>query len=96
MYFIFSLPFTYAQEIYRGKINAKISTRTFPGTSLGVQWLRFHLPMHGMQVKPLVGELRSQMPWGKKKKKKKRDIKQKQYCNKFTKDFKKWSTSKKT
>ena len=92
MYFIFSLPFTYAQEIYRGKINAKISTRTFPGTSLGVQWLRLHLPMHGMQVQSLVGQLRSHMPWGQKKK----DIKQKQYCNKFTKDFKKWFTSKKT
>jgi len=29
------------------------------------------------------------------KKKKKKNMKQKQYCNQFNKDFKKWSTSKK-
>ena len=33
------------------------------GTSLVVQWLRNHLPMQGMQVQSLVGELRSHMLW---------------------------------
>ena len=32
------------------------------GTSLVVQWERIHLPMQGMQVRPLVRELRSHMP----------------------------------
>ena len=34
------------------------------------------------------------MPHGKKKRKEKKHKQQKQYCNKFKKDFKKWSTSK--
>ena len=33
-------------------------------TSLVVQWLRICLAMQGMLVRPLVGELRSQMPRG--------------------------------
>ena len=53
-------------------------------TSLVVQWLRLHLPMQGMQVQFLVRELRSHMPQAKKPK----HIRQKQYCNKFNKDFK--------
>ena len=32
------------------------------GTSLAVQWLRLHLPMQGMWVQPLLGEIRSHMP----------------------------------
>ena len=32
------------------------------GTSLVVQWLRVHLPMHGMWVWSLVRELRSHTP----------------------------------
>ena len=40
----------------------------FVGTSLAVQWLRFHLPMKGVQVQSLVGELRSHMPQGQKTK----------------------------
>ena len=40
--------------------------------------------MQGVQVWSLVGELRSHMPSSQKK-----PIKQKQYCNKFNKDFKK-------
>ena len=32
------------------------------GTSLVVQWLRHRLPMQGVQVQSLVGELRSHMP----------------------------------
>ena len=35
----------------------------FWGTSLVVQWLRT-LPIRGMKVQSLVGELRSHMPWG--------------------------------
>ena len=38
--------------------------------------------MQGVRVRSLVGELRSHMPRGQK------NIKQKQYCNKFSKDFK--------
>ena len=33
-------------------------------TSLVVQWLRIRLPMQGMRVQSLVGELRSHMSWG--------------------------------
>ena len=40
----------------------------------------------GVQIQPLVRELRSHMPHGQKRKKE--DIKQKQCCNKFMKDFK--------
>jgi len=54
------------------------------GTSLAVQWLRLCLPIQGLQVQSLAGELRSHMPHGQKKKKKS----QKQYCNKFKKYFK--------
>ena len=36
------------------------------GTSLVVQWLRIHFPMQGTQVRSLVRELRSYMPWGSK------------------------------
>ena len=45
--------------------------------------------MQGVCVPCLVRELRSDMPLGQK------NIKQKQHCNKFNTDFKKWSTSKK-
>ena len=61
------------------------------GTSLVVQRLRLRLPIQGMQVQSLVWELKSHMPRGQKN----QNIKQKQYCNKFNKHFKKWSTSKK-
>ena len=54
------------------------------GTSLAVQWLRPHLPMKGLQVWSLLGELRSHMPQGQKTKT--QNIK---HCNKFNKDFKK-------
>ena len=43
--------------------------------------------MQGVQVRSLAGELRYHMPQGKKKKKIK-NTEQKQYCNKFNKDFK--------
>ena len=54
------------------------------GTSLAVHWLKQHLPMEGMRVWSLVGELRSHIPRGPKN----QNIKQKQYCNKFDKVFK--------
>ena len=38
------------------------------GTSLVVQWLRLHLPMQGVWVQSLVGELRSHMLLGQKTK----------------------------
>ena len=34
------------------------------GTSLVVQWLRLRLPVQGVRVRSLVGELRSHMPGG--------------------------------
>ena len=55
------------------------------GTSLAVQWLKLHLPMQRVQVRSLVGELRSYMSHSQKK----QNIKQKQYCDKFNKDLKK-------
>ena len=54
------------------------------GTSLVVQWLRLCLPMQGMRVRSLVGELGSHVPWGQKNQNIK---KQKQCCNKLNKDF---------
>ena len=38
------------------------------GASLAVQWLRLCLPMQGVQVQSLVGQLRSHMPRGQKTK----------------------------
>ena len=54
------------------------------GTSLAVQQLGLCLPMQGMWIQSLVGKLRSHMPIGKTPAYKQ----QKQYCNKFNKDFK--------
>ena len=39
-----------------------------------VQWLRLHLPMQGVQVRSLIGKLRSHMPHGQKPKHKTRNI----------------------
>ena len=54
-------------------------------SSLAVQPLSLHLPMQGVQVRSLVGELRSHMP----QRPKLQNIEQKQYYNEFSKDFKK-------
>ena len=52
-------------------------------TSLVGQWLRLCLPMQGVWVQSLVGELRSHVSCGQK------NLKiNKQYCNKFNKYFK--------
>ena len=40
----------------------------FIGTSLAVQWLGLRLPMQGVRVRSLVGELRFHMPRGQKTK----------------------------
>ena len=45
--------------------------RIQPGDFPGDQWLRLLLPVQGLQVRSLVGELRSYMSPGKKKKKEK-------------------------
>ena len=37
----------------------------FRGTCLVVQWFGIHLSLQGMQIQPLVREVRSHMPWGK-------------------------------
>ena len=52
-------------------------------TSLVGQWLRLCLPMQGVWVQSLVGELRSHVSCGQKEQKI-----NKQYCNKFNKYFK--------
>lgn len=39
------------------------------GTVLVVQWLRFQLPMQGMQIQSLVGEVRYHIPCGHKNQK---------------------------
>ena len=57
-----------------------------------VQWLRLSLPTQGVWVPSLVEELNPTWLVAKKKKKTKpkpKTIKQKQYRNKFNKDFKK-------
>ena len=51
-----------------------------------VQWLRLCLPMQGVRVWSLLGKLDPTCLGAKIKKK--QDIKQKDYCNKFNKDFK--------
>ena len=48
-------------------INGLSQKRIF-GALLVVQWLRFHLPMQGEQVRSLVRELRSHRPQGQKTK----------------------------
>ena len=54
------------------------------GTSLLAHWLRFYVSMQGMLVQSLVRELKSHMPC----RQKNQNIKQKQYCITFNKDFK--------
>ena len=49
-----------------------------------VQWLRLHLPMQGVRVQSLVMELKIPHASGPKH----QNINQKQYGNKFSKDFK--------
>ena len=59
--------------------------------------MRLSLPTQRVPVQSLVGELRSHMPHGQKiniKNIKKKNVKQKQYCNKFNRLFK-WFTPKK-
>ena len=61
-----------------------ILKKIIEGTSLAVQWLRLHLPLQGVWVQSLVGELR----FPRTSQPKNQNIRQKQYCNKFNKDFK--------
>ena len=58
--------------------------KTWRGTSLAVQWLGLCLPMQGVRVRSLVGELRSHMA----SQPKNQNRKKKQYCNRFNKGFK--------
>ena len=82
-------------QTYLFSSNGKWLLKWF-GTSLVAQWLGLHLPMQGVWVWSLVEELRSHMPHGQKKEKKKnQNIKQKRYCNKFNKDLKKMVNIKK-
>ena len=54
------------------------------GTSLMVQWLRLHLPMLGVRVLSLTGDLRSHMDWAQKNKIQNRG----NIVNKSNKDYK--------
>ena len=60
------------------------SEKLWVGTSLVVQWLRLCFPLQRVRIWSLVRELRTHMPHGQQP----QNIKQKQYCNKFNKDFK--------
>ena len=51
------------------------------GTSLVVQWLRLNLPMQAIQVQSLAKIPHALWPIN-------QNIKEKQYCNEFNKDFK--------
>ena len=51
------------------------------GTSLVAQWLRLNLPMQAIQVQSLAKIPHALWPVS-------QNIKEKQYCNKFNKDFK--------
>ena len=53
------------------------------GTSLVAQWSRLHLPVQNLWVPSREEELRPHMPHGQ------NTETQKQYCNRFNKDFKK-------
>ena len=44
--------------------SSHIKKSVITGTSLVAQWLRIHLPMQGMKVRSLVGELRCHMAQG--------------------------------
>ena len=57
------------------------------GTSLAVQWLRFCLPMRGSASS--IPGWGAETPHASCPRKTKQNIKQKQYCNKFKKGFKK-------
>ena len=54
------------------------------GTFLVVQWIKLCLLLKGLQVQFLVKELRPRVPLSQKKK---QNINQKQYCNKFINTF---------
>ena len=69
----------------RESVSEIVDSKVHKETSLVVQWLRLPLPM---QVWSLVGQLRSYLPLGQKNKTLKKKKKQKQYWNKFNKDFK--------
>ena len=71
---------TYFQEPHQIFI---MKPRKIPsGTSLMVQWLRLCLLIQGVRVRSLTQDLRSHIGASN------QNIKQKQYCNKFSKNFK--------
>ena len=63
------------------------------GTSLAVQWLRFCLPMQGSAS--LIPGRGAETPRASCPRKTKQNMKQKQYCNKLKKGFKKGPHQKK-
>ena len=67
----------------RKRARYKVNIQNSIVTSLAVQWLRLHLPMQRVQVRSLVGEQIPHASWPKNQ-----NIKRKQHCNKFNKDFK--------
>ena len=68
----------------KGSAALSVPKTPLHGTSLAVQHLGFCLPRQQVWVRCLLGELRFHM----RSSQKNQNIKQKQYCNKFNKDFK--------
>ena len=80
---LFLHPAVPSSPLLTGGISLACPSKTSTGTSLVFQWLVLHLSMQEVQVQSLIGELGSHMPCGQNQ-----NIKQRQYCNKFNKDFK--------
>ena len=75
---------TYRSKLTKSdQISLHLSEIKASETSLVVQWLGLCLPMQGVQILSLVEKLRSHLPYAQEPKQK-----QKQYCNKFNKNFK--------
>ena len=64
-----NLPLFCLSEFIVNDLKITLDTK---GTSPVVQWLRLHLPMQGTRVQSLMGELRSHMPRGVAKEKRKK------------------------
>ena len=73
-----------AQADFMNEVLQNIKLETYLRALPGSPVVKTSLPMQGVPVQFLVRELRSHIPCGQKTK----NIEQKQYCNKFNKDFK--------
>ena len=64
----FCLSYFFCLLLHKGILLKSVIERCHDRTSQAVQWLLLHLPMQGVWVRSLVGELRSHMPCGQKTK----------------------------